>query len=434
MHRPDRRTFLLSAGATAAAISLLSSAAGKDEPSDRIRLCVVGVRGRGRGVGPNFARLSQCQVTHVCDVNEPLMAPFAKQIADIQKNDAEVRAGPARRARTTSRSTPSSSPRRTTGTPWPPSGAARPASTSTSRSPCRTTSSRATRRSRRRASTRRWCRPAPRAAACRTTSRRSSTSAPASSARSTWPRRGTASSAAAWTAAKDSAGAQGAGLEHLAGAGPGAAVQRPTATPTAGGGCGTTAPATWATTASTTSTSPAGAWASTTPSAVNCTGGKLFFDGDIQETPDTQIVTFTFPETQGGPGLRAAAVVAVPPGGARERRGVLRHRGLHDRSAGGAGRWSSKRQQGGLRQEGDVLATSRTWRTSCRASRAASGRPATSRTGTARRCWRTWATSRYRVGRPLKFDGKTETIVGDEKANALLKRPGRKGFEIPEKV
>jgi hypothetical protein len=40
----------------------------------------------------------------------------------------------------------------------------------------------------------------------------------------------------------------------------------------------------------------------------------------------------------------------------------------------------------------------------------------------------------YRVGRPLKFDGKTEKFVGDDKANELLKREGRKGFEIPEKV
>ena len=40
----------------------------------------------------------------------------------------------------------------------------------------------------------------------------------------------------------------------------------------------------------------------------------------------------------------------------------------------------------------------------------------------------------FRVGRPLKFDGKTETIHGDEKANAMLSRQGRKGFEIPEKV
>jgi hypothetical protein len=40
----------------------------------------------------------------------------------------------------------------------------------------------------------------------------------------------------------------------------------------------------------------------------------------------------------------------------------------------------------------------------------------------------------YRVGRLLNFDPKTETITGDAEANALLKRKGRKGFEIPEVV
>lgn len=86
MRRPTRRTFLLSAGATAASISLLSSAQGKDAPSDRIRLCVVSARGRAAGMATNFAKLSSCQITHVCDVNEPIMEPFAKKLGDIQKN------------------------------------------------------------------------------------------------------------------------------------------------------------------------------------------------------------------------------------------------------------------------------------------------------------------------------------------------------------
>ena len=39
-----------------------------------------------------------------------------------------------------------------------------------------------------------------------------------------------------------------------------------------------------------------------------------------------------------------------------------------------------------------------------------------------------------RLGRPFKFDGKTETIPGDEEAAGFLKRKGRKGFEIPDTV
>ena len=41
---------------------------------------------------------------------------------------------------------------------------------------------------------------------------------------------------------------------------------------------------------------------------------------------------------------------------------------------------------------------------------------------------------KYRVGRKLKFDPKTETFVGDKEADAMLTREYRKGFEVPAKV
>ena len=40
----------------------------------------------------------------------------------------------------------------------------------------------------------------------------------------------------------------------------------------------------------------------------------------------------------------------------------------------------------------------------------------------------------YRVGHSLVFDGKSERFVDDKKADALLTREYRKGFEIPEVV
>jgi len=40
----------------------------------------------------------------------------------------------------------------------------------------------------------------------------------------------------------------------------------------------------------------------------------------------------------------------------------------------------------------------------------------------------------YIVGRHLKFDGKTESFIGDDEANAMLTREYRKGFVVPEKV
>ena len=38
----------------------------------------------------------------------------------------------------------------------------------------------------------------------------------------------------------------------------------------------------------------------------------------------------------------------------------------------------------------------------------------------------------YKLGRDVKFDGKTETFGNDAQANALLKKEYRKGFELPK--
>jgi predicted dehydrogenase len=81
MHVLHRRQFL--AASTAA---LLAGPVLKAAPSERVTLCVVGVRGRGRGLAQNFARLPNAQITHVCDVNLPLLGPFAQSIGDIQKS------------------------------------------------------------------------------------------------------------------------------------------------------------------------------------------------------------------------------------------------------------------------------------------------------------------------------------------------------------
>jgi predicted dehydrogenase len=44
------------------------------------------------------------------------------------------------------------------------------------------------------------------------------------------------------------------------------------------------------------------------------------------------------------------------------------------------------------------------------------------------------ARTEFRVGRTLKFDGKSETIVGDADANKLLSREYRKPFAVPENI
>lgn len=80
-----RRDFL--AGTTAAAAATwLGTQVTKAAPSERVTLCVVGVRGRGSSLARDFAQLPQAQITHVCDVNESLLGPFANQIGEIQQS------------------------------------------------------------------------------------------------------------------------------------------------------------------------------------------------------------------------------------------------------------------------------------------------------------------------------------------------------------
>lgn len=88
MRGVDRRTFL--AGTAAATAASWAGVAGaprtvKAAPSERLSVCVIGIRGRGSSLARDFAALPEAQVTHVCDVNEPLLGPFAQQIAAIQK-------------------------------------------------------------------------------------------------------------------------------------------------------------------------------------------------------------------------------------------------------------------------------------------------------------------------------------------------------------
>jgi len=87
MHTSHRRQFLSDSAkaiAAAATVTILNNH-GKAAPSERVNLCLVGIRGRGRGVASNFAKLKNCQITHLCDVNEETFAPVSKAITDIQK-------------------------------------------------------------------------------------------------------------------------------------------------------------------------------------------------------------------------------------------------------------------------------------------------------------------------------------------------------------
>ncbi|MFM7114456.1 MAG: Gfo/Idh/MocA family protein [Planctomycetota bacterium] len=57
-------------------------------PSDRLNVAVVGIRGRGRSLIQSFARSPRCRITHLCDVNTEYFGPIGKLAADAMGNGA----------------------------------------------------------------------------------------------------------------------------------------------------------------------------------------------------------------------------------------------------------------------------------------------------------------------------------------------------------
>lgn len=80
------RRELLAGAAAAGLVMTLKPARAKASVNERVNICIIGVRGRGSGVGRNFAGLPDVQVTHICDVNETLLDAYGKSISEVQKS------------------------------------------------------------------------------------------------------------------------------------------------------------------------------------------------------------------------------------------------------------------------------------------------------------------------------------------------------------
>ncbi len=92
MSTVDRREFLQesvqTAGAVAAGFSFLDATPAQADPSEPLRLAVMGIRGRGKGLALGFAGMKDARVTYLVDVDESLLGPLAKQVAERQKTAA----------------------------------------------------------------------------------------------------------------------------------------------------------------------------------------------------------------------------------------------------------------------------------------------------------------------------------------------------------
>ena len=80
----DRRTFLQSA-ATASLAAAVSTryAQARVAPAEKISVCVIGVRGRGGGLLTTFAALPDVEVRYVCDVDQSVLVSRGAQVQEI---------------------------------------------------------------------------------------------------------------------------------------------------------------------------------------------------------------------------------------------------------------------------------------------------------------------------------------------------------------
>jgi predicted dehydrogenase len=169
------------------------------------------------------------------------------------------------------------------------------------------------------------------------------------------------------------------------------------------------------------------------PASVSTTADKLFFGkDDIQDSPDTQFVTFTFPDTKQ---LLVYEQRLWSPYHQEGFENGVAFYGTDAYMLIGRRAWKVVGKGNKVVFEKQVSFSDiphlENWLSCIKSGK----RPACDiEDGHRSTLLAHLGNISYRVGRSLKFDGKTEQFIGDEKASALLKREGRKGFEIPEKV
>jgi predicted dehydrogenase len=84
----DRRLFLKASAATT--LSALTAAGAAAGPGDKVVLAVMGVHGRGRGLLNGFAGFDDVEIAYVCDPDENVIAPTLQGLQKRQKKVPRV--------------------------------------------------------------------------------------------------------------------------------------------------------------------------------------------------------------------------------------------------------------------------------------------------------------------------------------------------------
>jgi hypothetical protein len=167
------------------------------------------------------------------------------------------------------------------------------------------------------------------------------------------------------------------------------------------------------------------------PSKVTCAGGKLVNDDD-QQVPDTQIVTYSFPDSKAVLVYEQRLWSPYHQDGFEN--GVAFY-GTEGYLLVGRSGWKVVGAKDKLISEAKGRFSDEPHRRNFLDCIKSAGRPnADIEEGHRSTVLAHLGNIAYRVGHDLTYDGKAETILGNDQAAALLRRPYRKPFAVPDQV
>jgi predicted dehydrogenase len=90
MPAPTRRRFLASSAATVSTLSALTASAASQKPNEKVVLAVMGVKGRGLGHVQGFSAFEDVEIAYICDPDENVIPRALKELAQRQKKVPKV--------------------------------------------------------------------------------------------------------------------------------------------------------------------------------------------------------------------------------------------------------------------------------------------------------------------------------------------------------